>query len=159
MGKKQYHGFYNLPVEYQNELCEEGLDPIRHDGSWKRKEDIQYEGAFAEMKCYGFWDHHWKRLLPLIEKHKVNIKPGMGYFKIVFYYNYKKVMPVIDKLEVHAVREWIVVDAGVGLRFLCQRCKVTEEVPQPISIEDYVKRSDEFIRKHKDCKEPDNENS
>ena len=86
MGKKKFHGFYQLPREYQDRLTKSGFWDLRHDGSWMKPEDIDYLLAEAIMKSFGlYWDTSLPRILEISRGRHINIEPGMGYFKIVFY--------------------------------------------------------------------------
>jgi hypothetical protein len=82
---KKYHSFYSLPLEFQDELVSKGLNPIRHSGSWMKKEDIKFYGAFAVMKCFTIdWDSVLFKFLRATN-YRWGIESGMNYFIIVFY--------------------------------------------------------------------------
>lgn len=48
---------------------------------------------------------------------------------------------------------WIVVKSGV-LTLCCLRCGVEIQPKLPMSIPDYLGVSDDFVKRHRKCKEP-----
>jgi len=88
MGKKTYYGFYQLPKDYQKEL--DGLYPVRHIGSWAKKEDAKTrDGAVAIIKSYGiYWDYSIPLLVDTARDAGLVfniVGNGFNHFLIVFY--------------------------------------------------------------------------
>ena len=51
------------------------------------------------------------------------------------------------------IPRWIIIDADANIQ-LCERCGAIEKLPQmPISIDEFIKWSEYFGEKHKNCKE------